>query len=253
MIESTITGLILGFVQGLTEFLPVSSSGHLILVRDILNLSVSNGLFFDVMLHLATGMAVVVYFRNDLKQMIFRPKENKILWLAIILGTIPAMVLGLFFSEELRYPYVVVLALIGGSILFIIAEKFATQNRMLTLGRGAGIGLFQALALIPGVSRSGATISGGLLLGMKRDEAAKFSFLLGLPIIFGASLLEGLRSIDVFISGELSSGLIVGVITSFLTGMFAIHYLLMFLKNNSLKVFAWYRITLALLILFYLM
>ena len=196
---------------------------------------------------------VVVYFRNDLKQMIFRPKENKILWLAIILGTIPAMVLGLFFSEELRDPYVVVLALIGGSILFIIAEKFATQNRMLTLGRGAGIGLFQALALIPGVSRSGATISGGLLLGMKRDEAAKFSFLLGLPIIFGASLLEGLRSIDVFISGELSSGLIVGVITSFLTGMFAIHYLLMFLKNNSLKVFAWYRITLALLILFYLM
>ena len=252
MIESTITGLILGFVQGLTEFLPVSSSGHLILVRDIFNLSVTNGLFFDVMLHLATGLAVIVYFRNDLKQMILRPKENQILWLAIILGTIPAMVFGLFFSEELRDPYVVVLALIGGSVLFLIAEKFATQNRILTIGKGAGIGLFQALALIPGVSRSGATISGGLLLGMKRDEAAKFSFLLGLPIIFGASILEGLRSIDVFINGEVSSGLIVGVITSFVTGMVAVHYLLKFLKNNSLKVFAWYRIILALLILFYI-
>ena len=187
MMESTIIGLILGFVQGLTEFLPVSSSGHLILARDIFNLSVSNGLFFDVMLHLATGLAVVVYFRNDLKQMIFRPKENQTLWLAIILGTIPAMVFGLFFNENLRDPYIVALALIGGSILFFVAEKFATQDRMLTYGKGAGVGLFQALALIPGVSRSGATISGGLLLGMKRDESAKFSFLLGLPVIFGAS------------------------------------------------------------------
>jgi len=252
MIESTITGLILGFVQGLTEFLPVSSSGHLILARDIFNLGVSNGLFFDVMLHLATGLAVVVYFRNDLKQMIFRPKENQTLWLAIILGTIPAMVFGLFFNENLRDPYIVALALIGGSILFFVAEKFATQDRMLTYGKGAGVGLFQALALIPGVSRSGATISGGLLLGMKRDESAKFSFLLGLPVIFGASLLEGLRSIDVFMSGELSTGLVVGVITSFVTGMVAVHYLLKFLKNNSLKIFAWYRIALALLILLYL-
>jgi len=249
MISGIITGIILGFVQGLTEFLPVSSSGHLIVARDLFNLSVNNDLLFDVMLHLATVLAIIVYFRLDLKNMIMKPVENKVLWLAIILGTIPAAVFGLFFNDSVRSSHVVALALIAGSVLFLIAEKYAKQDRTLTVGKGIEIGIFQALALIPGVSRSGSTISGGLLLGMKREEAARFSFLLGLPAILGAGLLSFLKSFDVLASGSMEASLIMGMIVAFFSGLFAIHYLLKFLKSYKLTVFAWYRIVLAIVIL----
>jgi len=250
--NDVITGIILGFVQGITEFLPVSSSGHLIVFRDFLGIEIANSLLFDVLLHLATALAIIVYFRADIVGLFKQPREHRVLWLAIILGTIPAALLGLFLGDSYRSSSVVAIGLIVGSILFIIAEKFATQNKPLSLQKGIFIGAFQALALIPGMSRSGSTISGGLLLGMKRDEAAKFSFFLGLPIIMGAGLLEVVRSFEYFAGGQISMGLIVGVITAFVTGVFSIHFLLQFLRNHTLIGFAWYRIILAILILLFI-
>lgn len=244
--------IILGFVQGITEFLPISSSGHLIILRDFLGIQVANSLLFDVLLHLATALAIIVYFRSDVVSLFRKPKENKVLWLAILLGTIPAVVFGLFFDTELRNSLVVALALIGGSMLFIIAEKLAKQNEPLTVKKGIIIGFFQALALIPGTSRSGATISGGLLLGMKREEAAKFSFFLGLPVIIGAGLFEGIKNTDLLVTGGVNTALILGLVVAFVTGIASIHYLLRFLRNHKLTIFAWYRVILAVLILLFM-
>lgn len=247
-----IGAIILGFVQGVTEFLPISSSGHLIVLRDFLGIQIANSLLFDVLLHLATALAIVVYFRKDVISLFRKPKEHKVLWLAILLGTIPAVIFGLWLDTDIRNTAVVAGALIAGSILFFVAEGFAKQSESLTVKKGIIIGFFQALALIPGMSRSGSTISGGLLLGMNREEAAKFSFFLGLPVIIGAGLFEAMKNMDALTSGGLDAGLLLGLVTAFVTGIVSMHYLLRFLRNHKLTVFAWYRIALAVAILFLL-
>ena len=260
-----IQSIILGAVQGMTEFLPVSSSGHLILVRDVLGMATDNGLAFDIMLHLATLLAVVVAFRKIIIELaldLFRilrgqyrqvKKENRNLILALIVGTIPVAVMGYLLESTIettiREPRFVVGMLLIGSALLIAGERYAKhQEDHISPKKGWWIGWFQVLALLPGMSRSGATISGAMILGIKRIQAAQFSFLLSVPIIAGSALKKG---IDIA-SGSVAlpvPELTAGFLTAFLVGWIVIHYFMKYLKNHTLYAFAVYRLLLAVLVL----
>ena len=264
---SLFESIILGIVQGATEFLPVSSSGHLIITRILFNGSAVGSIAYDAVLQLATVLAVLVYFWKDITKLvktffswIFRKpvtKEDSVMLKAILFGTVPALILGLLLEETMdtvfRASEMVAFALLFGSVLMFLAEKYAKQIHALTPKKGFFIGLFQSLALIPGVSRSGATISGGLFLGLKRETAARFSFLLSFPIIAGSGLK---KLLDLIQSGGLSGGewspIIVSSLVAFIVGLFAIHFLITFLKKHSLSVFIWYRVILAIGILIFL-
>lgn len=252
-----LVSILLGVVQGATEFLPISSSGHLILARLYLDLEAINTLGFDAVLQLATALAVLIYFWRDFWDLlkgalafVFRKHIEdsvKVTLLALILGTIPAAVSGLLLQDYMETTFrtaeFVVVTLLAGSLLFYIAEKVATQDKTLTVKRGVGVGLFQALSLFPGMSRSGSTIAGGLILGMNREQAARFSFLLAFPIIAGSALVKMLGlagSPPVF-----DLALLTGALSAFVVGIAAIHCLLKFLRNHTLAVFIWYRVILA--------
>ncbi len=267
------SGIILGTVQGLTEFLPISSTGHLIIVRDLLGLKMDYGLSFDAVLHFATAGAVFVYFSADFFGFIkntwlwlrgsFVEKRDKQLIAALLIGTIPAVLFGLalekYIETTFRSVNFVAWGLIVGSILFLIAEYYSKKiaergslEKNISVKNGLIIGFFQTLALVPGMSRSGATISGGLLLGLSREEATRFAFLLSFPIIVGA----GSKSVlDLGVGGVLSSigpSLIAAILAAFISGMFAIHFLLKYLKTHTLNVFVFYRLILAAVILIYI-
>jgi len=239
-----ISNVILGLVQGLTEFIPVSSSGHLILAREFLTLH-GNDLAFDAVLQFATILAVLVYFWKDLWGLLFDWKKLRI----VILATIPAVIAGVLLEDYMetvfRNVILVALTLVLGSVIMVAAEYFAKKNKELTIKNGIIIGLFQCLALVPGMSRSGMTISGGLFAGLDREAATRFSFVLSFPIIFGSGLKKAIEmpSID--------AGLIYASIVAFLVGLAAIHFLIKYLKNHSLRVFVWYRIVLAIAIIAY--
>jgi undecaprenyl-diphosphatase len=284
-----IQSAILGLVQGLTEFIPVSSTGHLILARKIMGLDLVGSLSFDAILQLATGLAGLVYFWRDiwniiktLFNFIFRKpveQKDKSILLALIIGTIPAIVLGLFLQDYMdtifRGTTVVAITLILGAVLFYFAEKIGRQkigqanglaesakdirgpeselfSGVLSVKKGLAVGLFQCLALLPGFSRSGSTISGGLFMGLDRELAIRFSFLLSLPIIFGSGLK---KVFDLYQGGnliDLGGSLFIASIFAFISGLLAIHFLLKFLKNHSLNYFGVYRIILAIVILIWL-
>jgi len=254
--------IILGIVQGVTEFLPISSSGHLVLAREFLNINDSGGLAFDVVLHLATAFAVLIYFRKEIIDLIKTAynwllgneieKASRNLLVALILGTIPVVIVAFLFeqfiTEEIRSPLVVAVALIAGSIIFWIAEQVAEKNRNLTARRGFLAGIFQIFALIPGVSRSGVTISGGLFLGFNRELATRFSFLLGFPIILGSGLK---KLYELGVDGllvDLGAPLVISSVVAFVFGFLSIHWMLRFLKHHTLTVFVVYRIVLAVII-----
>jgi undecaprenyl-diphosphatase len=239
-----ISNIILGVVQGLTEFIPVSSSGHLILVREFLVVH-GNDLAFDAVLQLATILAVGVYFWKDLWALLYDWRKLKI----VIIATIPAVVLGLLLENYMetvfRNVLLVAIMLVVGSFIMLLSEYFAKKDKRLGLKNGFIIGLFQCLALIPGMSRSGMTISGGLFTGLDRETATRFSFLLSFPIIFGSGLKKAF-DIQTF---DLSFGL--AFLTAFIVGLAAIHFLIKFLKHHSLRTFAWYRILLACFIVYW--
>lgn len=250
--------LIFGVVQGLTEFLPVSSSGHLVVLHHFFG-NGGGDVSFDVMLHLATLLAVVVYFRKDIEHILrvlrcmvtrqhVEEREKKLIY-ALILGTIPAGLLGALFASPIesmfRSTASVAAALIFGSIIFVVAERVSKRNKEITEKRGFLVGCFQALALIPGISRSGATISGGLILGFTREEAVRFSFLLSVPIILGAGLVEILGGSALI----LGTPVIFGAVAAFLSGLWAISFLVKFLKGHTLMPFVWYRVVLALFLI----
>ncbi len=234
--------LLLGFIQGLTEFIPVSSSGHLILFRELFGIH-GNDLAFDAVLQFATILAVLVYFWKDLWALLFDWKKLKI----IILATIPAVIVGLLLESymETVFRNVTLLAatFILGSIIMLVAEKYAQQNKELNIKNGFVIGLFQCLALVPGMSRSGMTISGGLFTGLNREQATRFSFLLSFPIILGSGLK---KLLDL---PEIHSELVWASAVAFVVGLASIHFLITFLRNHTLKTFAYYRIVLAIVIL----
>ncbi|MGH3088656.1 MAG: undecaprenyl-diphosphatase UppP [Rubrobacteraceae bacterium] len=259
-----IQAVILGVVQGLTEFLPVSSSGHLVLGQHFFGLSEEQfGLAFDVALHLGTLLAVVAFFWRDLVRLAyafvrslsrrrnFSDPDQKVAYL-IIASTVPAAIVGLLLEdiveEVLRNPWVVVVNLVLVGVLFIVAEAVGRRTdrlEKLTFGQAVGIGFAQAFALVPGVSRSGATITLGLFLGLRREEAARFSFLMSVPIIAGAGALqlseavsEGMNAAQMVMFGA-------GFVSSALVGYLAIRFFISFVADHSLRAFAYYRFGLA--------
>ena len=255
--------IVLGIVQGLTEFLPVSSSGHLLLGQYFLGMDQDRfGLTFDAAIHTGTVAAVVSYFWRDLLRMAgaflrslrgpnFEERDQRMAYL-ILVATVPAGIVGLlfqgFFENEVRSPWLVAFNLVLVGALFIVGEVVGRQTRTsdkLGFKEAVGIGLAQTVALFPGVSRSGATITLGLFLGLRRDEAARFSFLMSVPITAAAALLSlG----DAFGSGvDAGDALlfVVGSVTSGVVGYLAIRFLLAYLAGHSLRVFAYYRFALA--------
>ena len=258
-----IQAIILGVVQGLTEFLPVSSSGHLLLGQYFLGMDQDRfGLTFDAAIHTGTVLAVVLYFWRDLLRMAaafvrslrspsFADRDQRMAYL-ILVACIPAGVVGLmfqnFFEEEVRSPWLVAFNLVLVGALFIVGEAFGRKTRTsdkLGFKEALGIGLGQTAALFPGVSRSGATITIGLFLGLRRDDAAQFSFLMSVPITAAAALLS---LVDAFGSGIDANDVLlflVGSITSGVVGYLAIRFLLDYLAGHSLLVFAYYRFALA--------
>lgn len=259
-----IKAIFFGIVEGITEWLPISSTGHLILLNEFIKLDVSDKFYdmFQVVIQLGAIMAVVVMYFKD----IFPIKDKKIdknilnLWGKIIVACIPAAIIGLLFDEvfeKLFYNYVcVALALIIFGILFIVIEnknKKAKINSLneLTYNTALLIGIFQLIAAIfPGTSRSGATIIGALLLGVSRTVAAEFTFFLAIPVMFGASLLKIVKYGLSFTSLELTI-LLVGMIVAFVTSMFIIKFLMNYIKKHNFKVFGYYRIVLGIIVLIY--
>ncbi len=260
--------ILLGVVQALTEFLPVSSSGHLVLAPHLLGRETSS-LTFDVGLHLGTVVAVIGYFWRDWLAMavagirdvrtqgvaVQRWSGHGRLGLWLVAATVPAAVTGVLFEdwidENARDPVVVGVMLIVFGLLLGAADRWGAEiGRLLdmTLGRAVTIGVAQAFALIPGVSRSGATITAGRALGFDRVSAARFSFLLSAPIILGAGVLSMAQAL----TGEEAVAwgpLLVGAVTSALVGALVISVFLRFIARRTLRVFVWYRIALGLAVL----
>jgi undecaprenyl-diphosphatase len=250
---------LLGVVQGITEFLPVSSSAHLILARLFFGFDGDKfGLAFDVACHVGTLIAVVMYFREEIGRMVGalprlfdrHDADARLMWL-IVVGTIPAVVAGLLFKnqieEHLRTPAIAAAMLAAGALLFFVAEAVGTRTRpetSLTLGEALLIGCAQAAALIPGVSRSGATITVALFLGLRRAEAARFIFLLAIPAILGAAASEGPKLLKAGL-GDSAPLFLIGVVSSAIVGYVAVKYFIRYLGNHSIAVFAWYRLALA--------
>lgn len=255
---SILEALILGIVQGLTEFIPVSSSGHLILAQEAFGAEGST-LTFDVALHVGTLVALLLYFRKDLAVLVsnlFAKNKQGRLARLLVLATIPAAVAGLLFSgfidDNLRTPWVVAFTLAFVGILMLIADSLAEDRKSseVTTKQGIGIGFAQATALIPGVSRSGATITAGVFFGLGRVQATRFSFLLAVPIIAGSALGIFLKEGDTI---SFDGALFVGVLASFISGFIAIKFMLGVIGKVGLKPFAYYRIGLAALTVVFLL
>lgn len=254
--------IILGVVQGLTEFLPVSSSGHLILARTLFGFSPEGGLAFDAVLHFATALAVVGYFRKDILQLIGAfpsvvkgiDHSHATLLKAIIVATIPAVCVGFLLEDYMatvfRNEMLVALTLLLGALIMWSAEKYAAHGTDMSpnLSRGLAIGLFQTLALIPGMSRSGMAIAGGMYMHLTREAATRFAFLLAVPLLLGAGAK---KILDVATGSEMMdpSTLLAGGITAFLVGLVVIHYFLRFVRTQTLMPFVWYRVLLAAVVL----
>ncbi len=264
--NTLLQALAMGIVQGLTEFLPVSSSGHLILVPYLFGWKdpFIDSLVFSVMLHMGTLVALLVYFWRDWVELIpagiamlvdrsTRGDPRRQLALLLLVATIPGAIVGAllndFIEKNVREAGLVALMLVVGGAILWLAERWGSQRRQmedLGVGGAFGIGLAQAIALIPGISRSGISISGGLFAGLDRESAARFSFLMAAPIIAGAGIFE-IRKV---VAGEESvtvdtAVLAVGLVTAFVAGMLAIHGLLRYLRSNPTYLFVAYRVVLA--------
>lgn len=258
--------IILGIVEGITEWLPVSSTGHLILVGDILKPGVSDAFMemFNVMIQLGAIMAVVVLYFHKLNP--FSPRKSQRqkmltwqMWIKVLIASIPAGVIGLIFNDYLDAvfyrPLPVAVMLIVYGVLFIVVENrnqgvnpSVTKISELTVKMLLWIGVFQMLALIPGTSRSGATIIGALLIGVARSTAAEFTFFLAIPAMFGASLWKLIKFGFSFTATEFWF-LILGCAVSFIVSLCAIKFLMGYIKQHDFKVFGYYRIILGVIII----
>ena len=259
---SLTAAVLLGAIQGLSEFLPVSSSAHLILARAFFGweLPPAFGLAFDVALHVGTLAAIVTYFRPEIMAMIralpgifaAQPDAPAALARLIVIGTIPVVVVAVLFNDfiehVLRTPAVAAGALAFGAALMLIAERLGPRTRSETaLGWGDAvlIGIAQSAALIPGMSRSGSTITMGMFLGMRRDAAARFTFLLAIPATTAAAAKEGLALAAMPLPPGSATLILVGILVSGVVGYITIKYFLRFLAGHRLDMFAAYRLMLA--------
>lgn len=260
--------IIIGLIEGITEWLPISSTGHMILANEFIKLEVSDAFWemFEVVIQLGAILAVVVLYFKTLFPWGFSKTKNDTkdtfnLWVKIIIGCIPCAVIGLLFddfiNEKFYNSWTVAITLILYGVLFIVIEnvhrnKKARVNSIKELSYmdALKVGLFQVLSIIPGTSRSGATILGGLTIGLDRKVAANFTFFLAIPVMFGASLLKIVKFGFDFTSSEIII-LLVGMFTAFIVSIIAIKFLLKYIKNNDFKVFGYYRIVLGLIVLLY--
>lgn len=284
--------LLLGIVEGITEWLPISSTGHLILVNEFVKLNQNDDFMemFDVVIQLGAILAVVVLFWNKLwpfhtkanapKKSLFVNQADHgilkgiqtfcnnycymdkiILWFKIVVACIPAMIIGLplddWMEEHLHNSTVVALMLILYGIFFIIIENYNKKRRpkittleTLSFKDAFLIGMFQVLSLVPGTSRSGSTIIGGILIGASREIAAEFTFFLAIPVMFGASFIKLLK-FGLSFTGNEFAVLIFGMVVAFAVSVFAIQFLMGYIKKHDFKVFGWYRIILGVLVLLY--
>jgi undecaprenyl-diphosphatase len=248
--------ILLGIIQGLTEFLPVSSSGHLVLAAEFLNYH-DEGVAFEVFVHLGTLLSVLVVFRKKIGDMLLAPyqvwiKKNEdqgyreaANWaMFIIIGTIPAAFIGLIFKDQIEVIFsnvllVIIMLFITGTIM-ITARIVKNRDLELNTSKSFLIGIAQAFAILPGISRSGSTIVTGMFLGIDRSKAAEFSFLLSIPAIFGATVIKTKDLLDSSIQSDKMILLLLGTLTAFISGYFAIIWLLDIVKKGKLEWFGIY-------------
>lgn len=260
--------IIFGIVEGITEWLPISSTGHLILLEEFLKLGQGDAFFemFEVVIQLGAILAVVVIYFHKLNP--FSPKKTQKqkmmtiqIWIKVLIGCLPAGIIGILFNDVidkyLYHWYVVTAMLIVYGILFIIVENYqkgkeprVKKMSQLTLPMILIIGVFQMLAMIPGTSRSGATIVGALMLGVSRGLAAEYTFYLAIPVMFGASALK-LIKFGLNYTGMQVFLLLLGTVVSFAVSIIAIKFLLQYIKNHDFKVFGYYRIVLGVIVFLY--
>ena len=242
--------LILGILQGITEFLPVSSSGHLVLGQKLLGINVP-GNAFEVILHIGTLMSILVVFWPDIHRLFSEIKDAHVrkYIFTLVLGTIPAIIVGLSLKGQIALMFdnahSVALALIVTGIILIFSKWFSNKKSNLTLVKGFVIGLAQALAIIPGISRSGATICTGLMMGLSAEEAARFSFLLAIPAIAGAGILTAMDIDKISLGMDVIA---VGLLSSFLVGWAALKWLLNLLKTGKFHWFGVYCLLLGIIV-----
>lgn len=259
----TVQAVIMGIVQGLTEFLPVSSSGHIVLSSALfkifshtdINLVTNEEIFFDILIHLATLLSVIIYFFKDIKQIcveffksIYKKdykNENFKFGMYILLATIITCIFG-YFTKDISHkltqnPFIVSLFIIFTGIVLFFSEKIKTKEKKMDLKTAIIVGISQGLAVLPGISRSGMTISSAVFSGIKRIEAAKFSFILSIPIIILASVVYPILNFD---SADIKTfnytAIITGMLASFIVGYFCIKYFMKFLQKYGLRVFSYY-------------
>ena len=253
--------ILLGIVQGVTEFLPVSSSAHLILAREFFGWDAGRfGLPFDVACHVGTLAAVLVFFRKDIAELVFAapgalrrnpgPAARRVRLIAA--GTVPIVIVGLLFAGDieryLRGPLVAAAGLVIGAILLLVVERIGPRTKgeeALTIPGALAIGVGQASALLPGMSRSGTTIAVGMGLGLRRDAAARFTFLMSAPAVAAAAVKEGWELRTMPLESSMAGLMLIGLVTSGVVGYLTVKYFLRFLAANRLDVFAWYRLALA--------
>ena len=257
--------IIFGIVEGITEWLPISSTGHIILMEELLKLDQGEAFFemFQVVIQLGAILAVVVIYFHKLNP--FSPTKTQKqkmmtwqIWIKVIIGCLPAGVIGLLFDnwidKTLYHWYVVALMLIVYGVLFIVVKNYQkgkeprmTKFSQLTIPMILIIGVFQMLAMIPGTSRSGATIVGALMIGVSRSLAAEYTFFLAIPVMFGASLLKLVKFGFNFTTIQLAV-LLVGMVVSFAVSIVAIKFLMSYIRKNDFKVFGYYRIVLGVIV-----
>ena len=259
----TLQAIIMGAVQGLTEFLPVSSSGHIVISSAFYKMLTgaeivvtNEEIFFDILIHLSTLFAVIIYFFGDIKNILSNfyttakeknyKSDNFLFVIYILIATFITGVFGLFTKEAAHNltenPFIVSIFIIMTGCVLLISEKIKKdENKKTDIKTALVVGLFQGFAVMPGLSRSGMTISSAMFMGLKRFDAARFSFILSIPIILLASFIYPLLTFDLKdIANFNYQALISGMVTSFITGYLCIKYFMNFLKNNNLKCFAYY-------------
>lgn len=269
MFIEILKAIVIGIVQGITEWLPISSTGHMILVNQFLQMDVSPQFeeMFLVVIQLGSILAVLVLYFNKLNP--FSGKKNKqekqntiSLWMKVIVAAIPAGIIGILFDDQIDAffydnVYVIAAALIIYGILFIVIENYNEKKSFrvetvedLSYGDALKMGLFQMLALIPGTSRSGSTIIGGMLSGISRVAAAEFSFFLAIPVMLGASFLKLLKYGFSYTTNEWLI-LMVAVVVAFVVSVLAIRFLMDYIKKHDFKIFGYYRIILGIIVIIY--
>lgn len=251
---------ILGLIQALTEFLPVSSSGHLVLGQALLGVQAEGGAAFEVAVHFGTLLSVLLLFRAEVGQLLGAlaralraPGQVRAAWGqdpalrllgAIALGCVPAGLVGVLFKDQLEAAFGSV-TLVGAALLFtgvvLLSTRFAPEGQgQVSLGRGLAIGVAQAFAILPGISRSGSTIAVGLFLGVERDAAARYSFLLSLPVVAGATLLKAKDLLEAPPGADLAAALGVGAVVSFVAGLGALWLVMAVVRKGWFRHFGWY-------------